>query len=55
MKGILGYLDEMKIPMKPGVKPVKKQPYRLNLRYKERVKDELEKILDVGIIKPIEE
>ena len=55
MKGISRDLGEMKIPLKPDAKPVKQQPYRLNMRYKERVKDELEKILDVGIIKPIEE
>ena len=31
MKGILGYLGEMKIPLKPNVKPVRQRPYLLNL------------------------
>ena len=29
--------------------------YRLNPRYKERVKDELDRMLDAGIIEPVEE
>ena len=55
MKGILGDLGEMKIPLKPDVKPVKQQSYHLNLRYKERVKVELDRMLDAGIIEPVEE
>ena len=55
MKGIVGDLGEMKIPMKPDAKLVKKLPYRLNPRYKEKVKDELDHMLDAGIIEPIEE
>ena len=35
MKGILGDLGEMKIPLMSDVKPIKKPPYRLNPRYKE--------------------
>ena len=34
MKGILGDLGEMKIPLKLDVKPVRQMSYRLNLRYK---------------------
>ena len=34
MKGIIGNLGEMKIPLKPDAKPVKQCPYRLNPRYK---------------------
>ena len=30
VKGILGYLGEMKIPLKPDAKPVRKRPYLLN-------------------------
>ena len=41
MKGIVRDLGEMKIPLKPYAKPVKERPYRLNPRYKEKVKDEL--------------
>ena len=55
MEGTLGDLGEMKIPLNLDVKLVKKKPYRLNMRYKERVKTKIERILDVGIIEPIEE
>ena len=30
MKGIVGDLSEMKIPLRPDAKPVKQRPYRLN-------------------------
>ena len=55
MKGILGDLGEMKILLKPDVKPVRHRPYHLNLWYKERVKAELDRMLDAGIIDPVEE
>ena len=55
MKGIVEYLGEIKIPLKPDEKPLKKRPYRLNQRYKENMKDELDRMLDKGIIEPIEE
>ena len=51
----MGDLGEMKIPLKLDAKPVKQRPYRLNPRYKEKVKAELECMLDTGIIKPIKE
>lgn len=38
MKGIVIELGEMKIPLKPDVKPMKQHPYHLNPRYKEKVK-----------------
>ena len=41
MKGILGDLGVMKIPLKEGVKPFKQRPYRLNPRYKEKVRQSL--------------
>jgi len=34
LKGIVGDLGMMKITLKPDVKPVKQQPYRLNPKYK---------------------
>jgi hypothetical protein len=55
MKGIAGDLGEMKIPMKPNTKLVRQRPYRLNPKYKEKVKVELDKMLDVGIIEPVDE
>ena len=40
----------MKIPLRPDAKLVKKRPYILNPRYKEKGKDELEKMLEEGVI-----
>ena len=53
MKGILGDLGEMKIPLRLDVKPSKQHTYRLNPRYKEEVKAELDHMLDARIIEPI--
>jgi hypothetical protein len=55
MKGIKGPMGEMRIPLKPDVKLVKQRPYRLNSKYKEKVKIELDKMLEAGIIEPVEE
>ena len=38
MKGVLGDLGVMKIPLKEGVNPIKQRPYKLNPGYKEKVK-----------------
>jgi hypothetical protein len=38
LKGIEGAMGEMKIELKPGSRPVKHKPYRLNHRIKEKVK-----------------
>jgi hypothetical protein len=46
MKGIVGELGEMKIPLKTHDNPVKHRPYRLNLMYKKKVK--VEDRQDVG-------
>ena len=45
----------MKIPLNPDAKPVNQRPYCLNPRYKERVKAQLDRMLDAGIIEPVEE
>ena len=42
MKGIVKELGVMRIPLKLEAQPVKKRPYRLNLKYKERVKQQLD-------------
>jgi hypothetical protein len=55
MKGIKGPMGEMRIPLKPDARPFKKRPYRLNPKYKEKVKIELDKMLEAGIIEPVEE
>lgn len=55
MKGILGDLRVMRIPLKVDVKPIKQCPYGLNPRYKEKVRQELDKMIAVGIIELVEE
>ena len=45
----------MKIPLKLDVKSVRLRLYRLNPQYKKRVKAELDRMLDVGIIELVEE
>jgi hypothetical protein len=55
MKGIKGPMGEMRIPLKPGVKPIKKRPYRLNPKYKEKVNIELNRMMEARIIEPVEE
>jgi hypothetical protein len=55
MKSIKGPMGEMKIPLKPNANPIKQRPYILNPKYKEKVKIELERMLEEGIIEPVEE
>ena len=55
MKGIVRDLGVMRIPLKEDARLVKQRPYRLNPRYKEKVKDEIDKMLAAGIIEPVEE
>jgi hypothetical protein len=45
----------MKIPLKPDERTFKQIPYRLNPKYKEKVKIELDRMLEAGIIEPVEE
>jgi hypothetical protein len=52
MKGIAGELGEMKIPLKPEARPVRQRPYRLNPVYKKKVKEEIDRMLEAGIIEP---
>jgi len=54
MKGIINSLGAMKIQLKPDAKLVKRSTYHLNLKYKEKVHKELDWMLDVGVIVPIE-
>lgn len=54
LKWIIRNLGVMKITLKSDVKFVKKQPYRLNPKYKEKVCQELDKMLEAGIIEPVE-
>jgi len=55
LKGIVGDLGMMKNTLKPDMNLVKHRPYRLNLKYKEKVHVELDKMLAKGIIEPVEE
>jgi hypothetical protein len=55
MKGIKGPMGEMRIPLKPDARPIKKRPYRLNPKYKEKVKTEIDRRLEAGIIEPAKE
>jgi hypothetical protein len=55
MKGIKGPMREMKIPLKSDARPVKQRPYRLNPKYKQKVKIELDRMLEAGIIELVEE
>ena len=55
LKGIIGDLGVIKITLKADAKPVKQRSYHLNPKYKEKVRLELDMMLTVGIIKPVEE
>lgn len=44
----------MKIALKLDVKPIKQQAYRLNPKYKEKVRLELDKMLEASIIELVE-
>jgi len=50
MKGIIGDLGVMKIPLKLDVKPFKQRPYMLNPKYNENVKVEFDKMIAARII-----
>ena len=55
MKGIAGELGEMKIPLRSDARPIKQRPYRLNPIYKKKVKDDIDRMLEANIIKPVKE
>eukprot|EP00253_Pinus_taeda_P036236 PITA_36236 len=44
----------MKITLKPDMKPIKQRPYHLNPKYKEKVRLDIDKMLVVDIIEPVE-
>jgi len=54
LKRIIGDLGVMKIMLKLDTKLIKKRPDRHNLKYKERVHLELDKMLVSRIIEPVE-
>jgi hypothetical protein len=55
MKGIKGPMEYMEIPLRPDARPVKQRPYRLNPKYNQKVKNDLDRMLEAGIIEPVEE
>jgi hypothetical protein len=55
LKGIKGAMGEMKIELKSGSKPIRHRSYRLNPRVKEKVKREIDKMLEARLIFPVEE
>jgi hypothetical protein len=55
MKGIKGPMGEMRIPWKPDAITIKQRPYILNPKYKDKVKIELDRMLEAGIIEPVED
>lgn len=55
LKGIQGSLGEMKIALRSNAQPVEHRPYRLNPRVKEKVKREINKMLEVGMTFPVDE
>ena len=55
MMGIVGDMGEMNIPIQPNVRPVKQRPYILNPRYKNKLKVDLDWMLDTGIIENVKE
>jgi hypothetical protein len=55
MKGIAGEMGKMKIPLRPKARPIRQQSYRVNPIYKQKVKYEIDMMLEADIIEPVEE
>ena len=55
MKGIVGELGDMEIHLKPEARSVRHRPYRLKPIYKKKVKAEIDRMLEVGIIELVDE
>lgn len=55
LKGIIRELGEMKIVPKPNANSVKHWSYRLNPRVKEKVKKDIDKLWEAGLIFPVHE
>ena len=54
MEGIDPKFYEHKINLKEGAIPVKQQRYRMNPNYAKQVKEEIDRLLRVGFIYPVE-
>jgi hypothetical protein len=55
MKGLVGELGEMKIPLRDEARPIIQRPYKLNPIYKQKIKVDIDRMLEVGIIELVEE
>jgi hypothetical protein len=53
MKGIARELGKMNILVEPDAKPVRQRPYELNRNYKEKVKAELDRMVEASIIESV--
>jgi hypothetical protein len=54
LKGIPRSISKHKIELTVDARPIKQQPYRMNPNYAQRVKEDLDKLLDAQFIFPIE-
>jgi len=54
MKGIVGEIREMKIPLRAKARLTRQRPCRLNTIYKKKVKFEIDRMLETEIIEPVE-
>jgi hypothetical protein len=45
-QGVVGEFGEMKIPLRLEARPVRQRPYRLNPIYKQKVKAEIDRMLE---------
>ena len=55
LKGIIRDLGVMNITVKPDARPIKQHPYILKPKYKQKVKEEMEKMVFAGVLEPVEE
>ncbi len=54
MKGIPREICEHKIELVANAQPIKQRQYKMNLNYALKVREDLDKVLDIRFIYPIE-
>jgi hypothetical protein len=55
IKGMVGEIGEMTIPLRAEARPIRERPCRLNPIYKKKVNADIDRMLEADIIKPMEE
>ena len=55
LNGIKGFMGEMKIELKSGLNLVRHIQYHINPRLQEKVKKEIDKMLEAGLVFAVEE